>query len=828
MSTQPRALLLLLALTACAGAETPEPSPLHQLPAPEADPMAGALARLRADSRGHTELQVDAGRLRAATGRWPVAGSTDDERALTFLRERADAFRAEQHGQRLHVQRTVPLTGFTGVQIGQSWRGLPVLGAGVTVLVLGEEVRGVLGSLADTAPASDTPGIDAVDAVALAQGRDRTATPEARPRLVVDASATSGEAPSLAWAVTLGGADPRVVLVDAHTGAVRRYAGREHSGAWSEWELDLRDANGTTAANTNCYQNPFPGDDDAGDKSGPTSSYVGDPEIEAMHDNAWLAHTWWWDLGRDSYDDQGMSQLLYGYSGVNNASWSPGCARMQFRMGWVTRDVTLHESAHAVIQYTSNLVYQDASGALNESFADVFASLEDGNWLMGEDLNNGAIRDLETPTDFGQPDHLSNFVFTNADNGGVHTNSGIPNKAWFLTADGGVHNGLAVSGIGADRTTTLAYAVMRLLPSTADIPTAALFSWHFATLYAYADAEGFEGWEACEVAAAWASVGAMSPDTDCDGALDSHDSDDDGDAVLDLTDNCALVANPQQSDKDLDGLGDLCDLDNDNDGIPDALDPCPLTPSPASEDADYDGIPDGCEDQDHDKIDDDVDNCPTDPNTHQKDSDGDGEGDACEHDSDGDGVNDDDDGCPFTADPEQLDSDRDRIGDACDRCPDTHETGTAWTAGIPGLGIPPKPLQPDSDGDGLPDLCDRTPWGDVQVAVDGAPMGLLPADQRDHGVQVELPANGRTWIPLDLPRPLDGVGPVSLDLTGVPAGLGLGVRSEDGTLLTMAQPLRGAAELRFTPLPDQSTSLELIAVGDPTGLLELRATLSQR
>jgi bacillolysin len=115
-------------------------------------------------------------------------------------------------------------------------------------------------------------------------------------------------------------------------------------------------------------------------------------------------------------------------------------------------DVAGHEMSHGVIQATANLEYLNESGALNESFADVFGAMIDrDDWQMGEDLTNtqffptGALRDLSDPHNGGnslndngwQPAHYTERYQGNEDNGGVHINSGIVNKAFFLFASNG-------------------------------------------------------------------------------------------------------------------------------------------------------------------------------------------------------------------------------------------------------------------------------------------------------------------------------------------------------------------------------------------------------
>lgn len=138
-----------------------------------------------------------------------------------------------------------------------------------------------------------------------------------------------------------------------------------------------------------------------------------------------------------------------------------------------TIDICGHELTHGVTERTANLVYSGESGALNESMSDVFGVMVDrsvrgesaNTWKIGEECftpANGtgdALRYMDTPhlagnggfTSDDDPDHYSERYTGSADNGGVHINSGIANKAFYLVAKGGSHHlGGTMTGIGPD------------------------------------------------------------------------------------------------------------------------------------------------------------------------------------------------------------------------------------------------------------------------------------------------------------------------------------------------------------------------------------------
>ncbi|MNI09797.1 Bacillolysin precursor [compost metagenome] len=138
-------------------------------------------------------------------------------------------------------------------------------------------------------------------------------------------------------------------------------------------------------------------------------------------------------------------------------------------------DVVGHELTHGVTEYTANLEYYGESGAINESISDIIGnSIEGDSWLIGDDVYTprtagDALRSLANPTLYNQPDRYSNRYTGSSDNGGVHINSGINNKAFYLLAQGGTFNGVTVTGIGREQAVKIYYnALVNYLTSSSN------------------------------------------------------------------------------------------------------------------------------------------------------------------------------------------------------------------------------------------------------------------------------------------------------------------------------------------------------------------------
>lgn len=206
------------------------------------------------------------------------------------------------------------------------------------------------------------------------------------------------------------------------------------------------------------------------------------------------------------------------------------------------------------------------------------------------------------------------------------------------------------------------------------------------------------------------------------------EADEDGDGVLDASDNCPATANSDQANYDSDAQGDVCDTDDDNDGLPDPTDNCSMTPNVSQANADGDAQGDACDsDDDNDTVADVGDNCSVIANANQANTDGDAQGDACDPDDDNDTVADVTDNCALTANPGQENTDGDLQGDVCDADDDNDGVGD----GADNCQFFSNGDQSDTDRDGNGNACDPDDDGDgVLDAGDNCPL-VANEDQVD-------------------------------------------------------------------------------------------------
>jgi bacillolysin len=202
----------------------------------------------------------------------------------------------------------------------------------------------------------------------------------------------------------------------------------------------------------------------------------------------------------------GMQSVAHYKRNYNNAFWNgtytvygdgDGAVFREFSGGL---DVVSHEHTHGVTDCTSNLVYQNESGALNEAFSDILGNSAEffaaangldaapADWWIGEDVYLAAttipgFRNMADPAEDNDPDHYSERYTGTDDNGGVHSNSGIPNHAYYLLVNGGsnagearghAHSGPVVTGIGLADAERIFFLGFTGLPSSASMCQARL------------------------------------------------------------------------------------------------------------------------------------------------------------------------------------------------------------------------------------------------------------------------------------------------------------------------------------------------------------------
>lgn len=245
---------------------------------------------------------------------------------------------------------------------------------------------------------------------------------------------------------------------------------------------------------------------------------------------------------RRSADGLGTLVPAYVHYGpdVANAFWSPQLKAMIYGDGdedffpMAVLDVAGHELTHGVINFTADLEYQNESGALNESFADIFGTtvefygqpdmssrypervLGAADWLMGEDCvrNGPPIRDMRSPTNTNtamspQPSRYGgknwvDYNQTSFDNGGVHINSGVQNHFYYLLCQGGrgTNDGIVynLSGIGMNNARHIAYRALVVYCNKHTTFAGARSAWLSA-------AKDLNSSWVTPVAAAWSAVG---------------------------------------------------------------------------------------------------------------------------------------------------------------------------------------------------------------------------------------------------------------------------------------------------------------------------------
>jgi bacillolysin len=376
------------------------------------------------------------------------------------------------------------------VRYTQRYAGLPVVG-GELLMTLASD-RGLLsmtGRIAELPSLATTPTVtaDAATETALSatskwHAADRyqllTTTPELSvydPQIFHD-----GTAPArLVWRIEVSSSRHlpvrELVLVDARSGRIALHFNQVDNIKNRETYSSNATANYMVTLQCN-------------EADGDTCTNGADADADAAHLHAGDAYDFYaTHHGRDSLDNAGMTL-------ISNVHWDDGgtCpnafwdgTQMVYCDGMpLADDVVAHELTHGVTEHSSNLFYYYQPGAINEALSDIwgeFVDLENGRgtdtaavrWQMGEDATaiGGTIRNMKDPPQFGDPDKITSpYYVTGADdNGGVHTNSGVANKAAYLMTDGDTFNGQTITGLGITKVAAIFYeAQTNILTSASD------------------------------------------------------------------------------------------------------------------------------------------------------------------------------------------------------------------------------------------------------------------------------------------------------------------------------------------------------------------------
>lgn len=469
-----------------------------------ADPAGQALSRLRGDADGAVTIRSDGSGDVDFVGA-PAETDVDNPavKASTSVAAAADAHLA-RYGAALGaaqpgttLTRTEVRATATGdvVRYQQRVDSVPVLG-GQVVVSLGAD-RELSSILADTSNATRvgaaTVGEAAAEATARAAflkssggGEAPTVTPDGR--WFLDAGVIGGDdavADRTVWRfeVTRAANERREVLVDDRTGAVLM-------------NVDLiAHADRVVCDNNNALQNPNVANTPCltGYEGGPPSAVT---DVNTAYDLSGVVADFYQGVaGIDLTALLGVdvgggvkklaSTVKWCYSGYTcpyaNAFWNG--SQMYYGQGYAgADDVVGHEITHGFTERNSGLFYWSQSGAINESISDIIGEIIDHrhpsagdsatNWALGEDVPGYApdgLRNLQDPTVFGDPDATSSALYklpetgSYPDSDGVHQNSGVGNKTFYLISQGGTFNGQTITGIDTGDATLTKSAKLWLL-----------------------------------------------------------------------------------------------------------------------------------------------------------------------------------------------------------------------------------------------------------------------------------------------------------------------------------------------------------------------------
>lgn len=521
---------LLLTVMLCALALTSQPVKSQEAKDRKAErPTGKAVRNYRREQGGARPAWVEAAHARSLEflkRHGGVAGLREPSAELEFVRVVEDDL------------------GLTHVRLEQVHQGVPVFGKQIITHMDARGVGETTGRADEAARrVNTTPRLNASAAIkaaraALNYGGQLSEQPKAK--LVILPNVDGSDGAALTYQVELYVEDHtkkperHQYFIDAHTGVVVwNYDSIPDATGYSLYsgvvDIPTRYSNGafrmyadgfgacTTRNNSggSVYQ-------DSDNIWGNGSEYFGQTAAVDAHFN--LKSTWSYFrdvLGRYGLDGQARAAHAYVHYGTNVANAFYDDGKLKFGDGdaystpWVSTDIVAHEFTHGVTEYAAGLIYSNESGAANESFSDIFGTATEfyvginPDYVIAEDAVPGGIRYMVDPA----IDHYSERVYIGSsyDNGGVHFNSGIQNKAFYLLAEGGTHpqSGVTVTGIGRRAAEFVFYRALDLYVT----PSSQFINVRNATVSAAADYYGVGSAQYIATQQAWEAVGVGTTST---------------------------------------------------------------------------------------------------------------------------------------------------------------------------------------------------------------------------------------------------------------------------------------------------------------------------
>jgi Zn-dependent metalloprotease len=426
------------------------------------------------------------------------ANPTAEEAARGFLSVYGSLFGIKDHARDLEVMRTKTADrGRSFVRFRQVHSGIPILGGEAIVQV--DSFNNIISTNSKILPDIDvdtspviSPEIAENTALEVFEKTyqdkynvDVSSLKVSKPELWIYNPVLigmDGDRSYLVWRMEVTSEDflpiNELVLVDAHVGYVVLHFNQSPTALYRKI-YDHNNTAGKSLPGSSADLKRYEG-------QGPS----GIVDVNNAYDYAGDTYNFYLNYhGRDSIDNAGMELILTtrycedaSDCPYHNAFWHPNLLLMAFGQGESSDDCVGHEMTHGVTQHESGLIYFMQSGAINEALSDIwgeFVDLTNGRgtdtpavrWLMFEDAPTGAGRSMSNPPAYDQPDKMSSTYYYCGlgDNGGVHYNSGVANKAAYLMTDGGTFNGITVTGLGITKVAKIFYeAQTNLLTSASD------------------------------------------------------------------------------------------------------------------------------------------------------------------------------------------------------------------------------------------------------------------------------------------------------------------------------------------------------------------------